>query len=86
MALETITRAVFKGIVANHGSKIFRQQFAHYDLAPFESDCAVHRGHLSASDFLRVPTFNTIIAGDLTVDGLVDALRILARRRFNAAV
>jgi hypothetical protein len=33
-----------------------------------------------------VPTFNTIIAGDLTVDGLVDALRILARRRFNAAV
>jgi hypothetical protein len=73
MAFEAVTRAVFDEIVANSGSKIFRQQLTRYDLAPFKSgDCVVHRGHISAPDFLQVPAFKTIILGDLTVDGLVD--------------
>ena len=73
MAFEKLTRTAFDEIVANSGSKIFRQQLARYDLAPFEGgDCAVHRGHLSETDFLQVPAFKTIILGDLTVDGLID--------------
>jgi hypothetical protein len=73
MAFESVTRTAFDELLAKSGSKLFRQQLARYDLTPFENgDCAVHRGHLSAPDFLQVPAFNTIIVGDLSVDGLVD--------------
>ncbi|MGY8661453.1 hypothetical protein Q3C01_03690 [Bradyrhizobium sp. UFLA05-109] len=75
MTFERVTRAVFDELLANNGSERFRRELARYDLEsdpPARDDCAVLRGPLAASDFVDVPAFNTLVMGDLTVDGLID--------------
>ena len=72
---EPITPAEFCGAVFSQASPVLAREWDRYTVSnPFswDPDCSVvHRGSVSATSF-RAPEFNTLILGDLNVEGLLD--------------
>jgi hypothetical protein len=75
-AFEKITPAEFCRLLRERGSAALRRQFARFTWADLETwaadDCLVHRGPLSLTGRFKAPAYQTLILGDLFVEGLVD--------------
>jgi hypothetical protein len=73
---EKITPAEFCRLVTERGSAALRRQFARFTVADparwSVDDCLVHRGPLSLTGRFKAPAHQTLILGDLYVEGLVD--------------
>ncbi len=75
-AFEKITPAEFCRLLRERGSAALRRQFARFTWADLDTwvtgDCLVHRGPLVLTGRFKAPAFQTLILGDLFVEGLVD--------------
>lgn len=72
---EPITPAAFCEAVTSKASPLLAREWDRYTVSNPDSwypDCSlVHRGSVSVASF-RAPEFNTLIFGDLSVEGLLD--------------
>jgi hypothetical protein len=63
-------------IATGPASEPFRQRFARFDPSSYDGwhgpDFKIHRGDLSIAGNWRAPGFQTLVVGNLTVDGFVD--------------
>ena len=76
---EPISPRDFLAGIELHGSASLREQFNRLTVSDPSTwpqlgpaDTRVHRGALRVAGGFRPPAFNTLILGDLTVDGLLD--------------
>lgn len=73
---ERVTPEQFAAALAESArSQIMRDVLARLDLfgGGRDADCVVHRGTLKLPRRFSPPAFNTLLIGDLIVDGMVDA-------------
>jgi hypothetical protein len=73
---EKISPPEFCRLIAERASVGLRGQFSRYDVADHRTwgsdETLVHRGPLILTGTFRAPAFNTLVLGDVFVEGLVD--------------